>query len=151
MCFQINSLISDYTAKIAETFLGKKEGTEGKGERRDLLTSPSGVASSLPLRFICPLWPCGACRRRGCLCGARGCSPSGGAGFPSQRPRWRRSTGSRRSRFRSWGAQAWLFRGAWDLPGPGTEHGSPALAGGFLSGGPPGKPKGHDAECSLGK
>lgn len=54
MCFQINSLISDYTAKIAETFLGKKEGTEGKGERRDLLTSPSGVASSLPTQVHLP-------------------------------------------------------------------------------------------------
>lgn len=150
MC-QINSLISDYTTKIAETFLGKKEGTEGKGESRDLLTSSSGVASSLPTQAHLP-----AVAERGLSPSRlplrpRGCSPFGGAGFPSRRPRWRRSTGSRRTRFRSWGAQAWLFRGAWGLPGPGTEHGSPALAGGFLSGGPPGKPKGHDAECSEGK
>ena len=28
----------------------------------------------------------------------------------------------------------------WDLPGPGPESMSPALAGGFLTTGPPGKP-----------
>ena len=30
--------------------------------------------------------------------------------------------------------------GMWDLPGPGLEPVSPALAGGFLTTGPPGKP-----------
>ena len=30
-------------------------------------------------------------------------------------------------------------RGMWDLPGPGTEPMPPALAGGFLTTGPPGK------------
>ena len=29
----------------------------------------------------------------------------------------------------------------WDLPGPGLEPVSPALAGGFLTTAPPGKPK----------
>ena len=29
----------------------------------------------------------------------------------------------------------------WDLPGPGLEHVSPALAGGFLTTAPPGKSK----------
>ena len=29
----------------------------------------------------------------------------------------------------------------WDLPGPGLEPGSPALAGGFLTTVPPGKPR----------
>ena len=28
----------------------------------------------------------------------------------------------------------------WDLPGPGIEPGFPALPGGFLTTGPPGKP-----------
>ena len=32
-----------------------------------------------------------------------------------------------------------VFRGMWDLPGPGTEPGAPALASGFLSGRPPGE------------
>ena len=33
-----------------------------------------------------------------------------------------------------------LLRGTWDLPGPGIEPVSPALAGGFLTPEPPGKP-----------
>ena len=62
------------------------------------------------------------------------------------------STGSRRAGFSSCGSQAlerrlsscgaWaqLLRGMWDLPGPGLEPVSPALAGGFLTTAPPGKP-----------
>ena len=61
------------------------------------------------------------------------------------------STGSRRVGFSScgsWalecrvsssGAWAQLLRGMWDLPGPGIEPMSPALAGGFLTAAPPGK------------
>ena len=36
--------------------------------------------------------------------------------------------------------RAQLLRGMWDLPGPGLEPVSPALAGGFLTTAPPGKP-----------
>ena len=43
-------------------------------------------------------------------------------------------------RFSSCGARASLLRGMWDLPGPGLEPMSPALAGGFLTTVPPGKP-----------
>ena len=69
-----------------------------------------------------------------------------------------RSTGSRRAGFSScgsWAQQLWLagsraqaqqcgaraqlLRGMWDLPGPGLEPVSPALAGGFLITEPPGK------------
>ena len=39
----------------------------------------------------------------------------------------------------SCGAQAYLLCGMWDLPGPGLEPVSPALAGGFLITAPPGK------------
>ena len=39
----------------------------------------------------------------------------------------------------SCGAQASLLRGMWDLPQPGIEPVSPALAGGFLTTEPPGK------------
>ena len=39
----------------------------------------------------------------------------------------------------SCGAWAWLFLAMWDLPGPGIEPMFPALAGGFLTTGPPGK------------
>ena len=43
-------------------------------------------------------------------------------------------------RLSSCGARASLRRGMWDLPGPGLEPVSPALAGGFLTTVPPGKP-----------
>ena len=42
-------------------------------------------------------------------------------------------------RLSSCGARAQLLRGMWDLPGPGLEPLSPALAGGFLTTAPPGK------------
>ena len=43
-------------------------------------------------------------------------------------------------RLRSCGSRAWLLRGMWDLPRPGLEPVSPALAGRFLTTVPPGKP-----------
>ena len=43
-------------------------------------------------------------------------------------------------RLSSCGSRAQLLRGMWDLPGPGFEPVSPALAGGFLTTAPPGKP-----------
>ena len=43
-------------------------------------------------------------------------------------------------RLSSRGAQAQSLRGMWDPPGPGLKPVSPALAGGFLSTAPPGKP-----------
>ena len=71
-----------------------------------------------------------------------------------------RSMGCRHAGFSSWGTrtqqlqllgsraqaqQLWrtdltLLRGVWELPGPGLEPVSPALAGGFLTTAPPGKP-----------
>ena len=42
-------------------------------------------------------------------------------------------------RLSSCGAWAQLLHGMWDLPGPGLEPVSPALAGGFLTTMPPGK------------
>ena len=56
------------------------------------------------------------------------------------------SCGSRalEHRLSSCGARASLLRGMWDLPRPGIEPVSPALAGGLLSTMPPGKsPKLH--------
>ena len=62
------------------------------------------------------------------------------------------STGSRHTSFSSCGSRALerslsscgtraqLLCGMWDLPGPGLEPVSPALAGGFLATAPPGKP-----------
>ena len=43
-------------------------------------------------------------------------------------------------RFSSCGTWAQLLRGMWELPGPGLEPVSPALAGGFLTTVPPGSP-----------
>ena len=43
-------------------------------------------------------------------------------------------------RLSSCGARAQLLRGMWDLPGPGIEPMSPALAGGLPTTVPPGKP-----------
>ena len=40
------------------------------------------------------------------------------------------------------GSRAQLLRGMWDLPGPGLEPLSSALAGGFLTTAPPGKSPG---------
>ena len=53
------------------------------------------------------------------------------------------SCGSRalEHRLRSCGARAQLLRSMWDLPGPGLEPVSPALAGRFLTTAPPGKPR----------
>ena len=41
----------------------------------------------------------------------------------------------------SWGSRAQLLRGMWDLPRPGLEPVSPALAGRFSTTAPPGKPQ----------
>ena len=43
-------------------------------------------------------------------------------------------------RLNSCGAQAYLVRGMWDLPGSGIKPMSPASAGGFFTTEPPGKP-----------
>ena len=53
------------------------------------------------------------------------------------------SCGSRALELRlsSYGAWAYLLHGMWDLPGAGFEPVSPALAGGFLTTAPPGKPR----------
>ena len=53
------------------------------------------------------------------------------------------SCGSRalEHRLSSCGAWASLLCGMWDLPGPGLEPVSPALAGGFLTTAPTGKPE----------
>ena len=46
-------------------------------------------------------------------------------------------------RLSSCGAQAQLFCSMWDLPGPGLEPMSPALAGRFLTAVPPAKSLNH--------
>ena len=45
------------------------------------------------------------------------------------------------------GSRAQLLHGMWDLPRPGLEPGSPALAGRFSTTAPPGKPYFHFGWC----
>ena len=49
-------------------------------------------------------------------------------------------------RLSSCGSRAQLLRGMWDLPRPGVEPVSPALAGRFSTTVPPGKPKTFSSE-----
>ena len=49
--------------------------------------------------------------------------------------------GARRAGFSSCGARAQPLRGMWNLPGPGLEPTSPAMAGGPPTTAPPGKPQ----------
>ena len=49
-------------------------------------------------------------------------------------------------RLSSCGSRAQLLCGMWDLPRPGLEPVSPALAGRFSTTAPPGKPRGHGFE-----
>ena len=50
-----------------------------------------------------------------------------------------RSSAALECRLNSCGPQAYLFHGMWDLPGPGIELVSSALAGRFFTTEPPGK------------
>ena len=80
---------------------------------------------------LCIYWFC-------CYMGAfstcRECS-SHGSGFPCF------AAQALEYRLNSCGAWAELLRGMWDLPGLGIEPVSPAVASGFLTTGPPGKPQ----------
>ena len=76
-----------------------------------------------------------------------GHSSSRCAGLSLSRPLLLQSTGSRRAGSvvvahgpSSCGSRAQLLRGMWDLPRPGLEPVSPALAGRFSTTAPPGKP-----------
>ena len=96
------------------------------------------------------LWVFIAVRRLSLIAASRGYSMLRRAGFSLWWLLLLWSTGSRCAGFSSCGSQvlelsscgpwAWLLRGMWDLPGPGLEPVSPALAGGFLTTAPPGKP-----------
>ena len=97
------------------------------------------VGSSLLRMGFLQLWRAGAI-----LC-------CGAAGFSLRWLLLLQSTGSRRTRFSSCvlralerrlsscGPRVQLLRSMWDLPGPGLEPVSPALAGGYLTTVPPGK------------
>ena len=92
-----------------------------------------------------------AVRRLSLVSASRGYSLLRCVGFSLRWLLLLRSMGSRRAGFSSCGAwtlehrlstcvaRAKLLYGMWDLPGPGLEPVSPALAGGFLTTAPPGK------------
>ena len=96
---------------------------------------------NLPNRFIlfifgCSGFPC--CTRAFSSCGELGLLFMLCLAFPLQGLFLLWSVGSRHRGFSSCGAQAYLLCGMWDLLGPGIQAASPALAGGFLTTGPPG-------------
>ena len=76
------------------------------------------------LQWLLLLWSTGS-RRAGSVVEACGLSSCGSRAL--------------KHRLSSCSTRAWLLRGVWDLPGPGLEPMSPALAGGFLTTEPPGK------------
>ena len=101
--------------------------------------------------FLAVLGLC-CCAWLSLVAASRGYSSLWCAGFSSWWLLLLRSTGSRHAglsscgsralecRLSSCGARAQLLRSMGDLPGPGLELVSPALAGGFLTTAPPGKP-----------
>ena len=93
-----------------------------------LLAASGGYSSlrcaGLSLQWLLLLWSTGS-RHMGSVVVARGLSSCGS---------W-----ALERRLSSCGSQAQLLCSTWDLPGPGLEPMSPALAGGFLTTVPPGK------------
>ena len=90
------------------------------------------------------MWAFSSCSERGLLFVAVSRLLIAVASFVAERrlqARGLSSCGSRalECRLSTCGARAYLLRGTWDLPGPGLEPVSPALAGGFLTTAPPGK------------
>ena len=97
------------------------------------------IGSSLLRVGFLQLWRAGATLR--CSAQASHCS---GFSFCGARALGRvgfSSCGSRalEHRLSSCGPRAYVLRSLWNLPGPGLEPVSPALAGGFLTTAPPGK------------
>ena len=104
------------------------------------------VGSSLLHAGFLQLWRAGAtlrCGARASHCGGFFCCRAWALGVQASVvvARGLSSCGSRalERRLSSCGARAQLLRGMWDLPGPGLEPVSPALAGRFLTTVPPGK------------
>ena len=78
----------------------------------------------------CDSFSCFRARALRCM-GFRSCSTHGLSGCGSL---------ALEHRLSSWGPGALLLQGTWDIPRPGIESVSPALAGGFFPTEPPGKP-----------
>ena len=102
----------------------------------DFLFFPERSGNKLNLKIIylvlatlglhCCSWDFSSCSEWGLLCSC-GAQASHCGGFSAQ------STGSRRAGFRSCSTWASLLHGIWDLPGPGIELMSSALAARLLT------------------
>ena len=97
--------------------------------------------------YFCLCWVFVSVHGLPLVAASRGHSSSRCAGLSLSRPLLLCRTGSRRTGsvvaahgLSSCGSRAQLLRGMWDLPRPGLEPGSPALAGRFSTTAPPGKP-----------
>ena len=101
-----------------------------------------GVRDSHDL-FIKNSWGCAwvfVAARAFSSCGTQGLlSSCGPQAYYWQWPLCRGALALERAGRGSCGTQAWLLPGMWSFPGLGIEPVSPALAGGFLTTGPPGK------------
>ena len=92
------------------------------------------VGTSLLRAGFLQLWQAGAtlrCSAQASHCGGFSCCGVRALG-----------TRALEHRLSSCGSRAQLLRGMWDLPGPGVEPMSPALAGRFLTTAPPGEAPG---------
>ena len=97
------------------------------------------VLGLLPCAGFLQLWRAGAtlhCSARASHCDGFSCCRARGLGA--------RASVVVACGLSSCGSRAQLLHSMWDLPGPGLEPVSPALAGGFLTTAPPGK-----SPCSL--
>ena len=90
------------------------------------------AGSSLPCRLLSSFGAQASLCSGFCCCGARALGRAGFSSCCSRAPE---------HRLNSSGSQASLLCGRWDLPGPGIELVSPALAGELFTTEPPGKPR----------
>ena len=127
-------------------------------ERRDRLSLKGCVPARLLLVFfflffflnfwvylfiyLCLCWVFVSVRGLSLVAASGGHSSSRCAGLSPSWPLLLRSTGSRCAGSVNCGSRAQLLRGMWDLPRPGLEPVSPALAGRVSTTAPPGKAPG---------
>ena len=112
---------------------------------------PPQLLIFFPYFYFWQRWVFVAARGLSLVAESRGYSSLQCAGFSLRWLLLLQSTGSRcmgfsscgsralERRLSSCGAQAWLFSGMWDLPGPGVKPVSPESVGGFLTTASPGK------------
>ena len=90
--------------------------------------------------YLCLCWVFVSVRGLSLVAASGGHSSLRCAGLSLSRPLLLRKQRLQTRRLSNCGSRAQLLRGMWDLPRPGLEPVSPALAGGFSTTAPPGKP-----------